>query len=115
MTSSSKVMMPCPTPLPPRPLAAARIPRRCPTTVVRADANLPGACDGSLACSTCHVVLEQSQYDAMDPPDEEEEDMLDLAFGLTDTSRLGCQIKVDKSLAGMVATVPTGAFDLSPK
>ena len=41
--------------------------------------------------------------------------MLDLAFDLTDTSRLGCQIKVDKSLAGMVVTVPSGAFDLTPK
>ena len=79
------------------------------------DIDLEGACDGSLACSTCHVILTQDIYDQLPPPDEEEEDMLDLAFDLTDTSRLGCQIKVDKSLAGMVATVPSGAFDLSPK
>lgn len=56
--------------------------------------DLEGACDGSLACSTCHVIFEQQHYDALPPPEEEEEDMLDLAFGLTDTSRLGCQIKV---------------------
>ena len=68
---------------------------------------LVGACDGSLACSTCHVILEQSHYDALPPPEEEEEDMLDLAFGLTDTSRLGCQIKIDASMKGMVLQVST--------
>lgn len=79
------------------------------------DIDLEGACDGSLACSTCHLILTQDVYDQLPPPEEEEEDMLDLAFDLTDTSRLGCQIKVDKSLAGMVVTVPSGAFDLTPK
>ena len=68
---------------------------------------LAGACDGSLACSTCHVILEQEQYDALPPPEEEEEDMLDLAFGLTDTSRLGCQITIDDSMKGMVLKVRT--------
>jgi len=71
------------------------------------DIELEGACDGSLACSTCHVILEQEQYDALPPPEEEEEDMLDLAFGLTDTSRLGCQIKIDDSMKGMVLKVPS--------
>jgi len=71
------------------------------------DIDLEGACDGSLACSTCHVILEQEQYDALPPPEEEEEDMLDLAFGLTDTSRLGCQIKIDDSMKGMVLKVPS--------
>ena len=56
--------------------------------------DLEGACDGSMACSTCHVVFEQKHFDVLPKPEEEEEDMLDLAFGLTDTSRLGCQIKV---------------------
>lgn len=78
------------------------------------DIDLEGACDGSLACSTCHLILEQNVYDSLPPPEEEEEDMLDLAFDLTDTSRLGCQIKVDESLSGMVATVPSGAYDMSP-
>ena len=70
------------------------------------DIDLEGACDGSLACSTCHLILPQSYYDALAEPDEEELDMLDLAFGLTDTSRLGCQIKVDESLEGIVLKVP---------
>ena len=47
-------------------------------------------------------------YDSLPAPEEEEEDMLDLAMDLTDTSRLGCQIKVTKELAGMVAQVPNG-------
>lgn len=51
---------------------------------------LEGACEQSLACSTCHVILEESIYDNLPTPVEEEEDLLDLAYGLTLTSRLGC-------------------------
>jgi ferredoxin len=51
---------------------------------------LEGACAQSLACSTCHVVLEERIYDSLEPAVEEEEDLLDLAYGLTLTSRLGC-------------------------
>ena len=72
------------------------------------DIELEGACEGSLACSTCHLILEKDVYDALPAPEEEEEDMLDLAMDLTDTSRLGCQITVTKELAGMVARVPSG-------
>lgn len=51
---------------------------------------LEGACESSLACSTCHVILEPKIYDSLPEPVEEEEDLLDLAYGLTHTSRLGC-------------------------
>ena len=78
------------------------------------DIDLEGACDGSLACSTCHVVLEQEYFDMLPEPEEEEEDMLDLAFGLTDTSRLGCQIKLTKELEGIRATIPGGADNMLP-
>lgn len=74
------------------------------------DVDLEGACDGSLACSTCHLVMSQSHFDGMPEPDEEELDMLDLAFGLEDTSRLGCQIKVTKQLDGLVAKLPGANF-----
>jgi len=58
----------------------------------RNDIELEGACEGSLACSTCHVIIDdQAVYDALPEPDDDENDMLDLAFGLTETSRLGCQ------------------------
>ena len=58
------------------------------------------------------MILDQDVYDSLPPPEEEEEDMLDLAFELTDTSRLGCQIKVTKELDGMIARLPSGSTDL---
>ena len=81
------------------------------------DIDLEGACGGELACSTCHVILEQATFDAVEedsPLEEEEEDMLDLALGLTDTSRLGCQIEVTPDLAGMRVTLPSEVADMRP-
>ena len=69
--------------------------------------DLEGACESSLACSTCHVILEDDIYDALEEPCEEEEDLLDLAYGLTLTSRLGCQIKVDRSMEEMTVKLPS--------
>ena len=65
-----------------------------------------GACEGTLACSTCHVVLSLE-----DEATDEELDMLDLAFGLTETSRLGCQVCVSKELSGITVRVPEGVND----
>ena len=65
------------------------------------------ACRGVMACSTCPVSVDEAWRARVGEPPEEEEDMLDLAFELTDTSRLGCQIKVTKELDGMVAKVPS--------
>lgn len=70
------------------------------------DIDLEGACEGSLACSTCHVVVDQSYFDTLDEPSEDEEDMLDLAFGLTHTSRLGCQIIMSDELDGLRVKLP---------
>lgn len=71
------------------------------------DIPLEGACEGSLACSTCHLIIEDdARFAALPTAKEEEEDMLDLAFGLTMTSRLGCQIMVDDSLDGLVVKLP---------
>jgi 2Fe-2S ferredoxin len=75
--------------------------------------NLEGACEGSLACSTCHVIVEKSFYDKLTPPSEDEEDMLDLAFGLTSTSRLGCQIIMTKELDGLTLIVPEETRNIS--
>ena len=69
--------------------------------------DLEGACAQSLACSTCHVVLEESVYDSLPEAVEEEEDLLDLAYGLTLTSRLGCQVKVTRSMEGMTVKLPS--------
>jgi ferredoxin len=72
------------------------------------DVRLEGACECSLACSTCHVILTDDAFEAIqDPPCEDEEDLLDLAFGLTATSRLGCQVKLDKSIDGTRVTLPS--------
>ena len=75
--------------------------------------DLEGACEGSLACSTCHIVLEKSFFESLPEPSEEEEDMLDLAFGLTHTSRLGCQIIIDEKLEGMKVKIPSGTRNMS--
>jgi len=64
------------------------------------------ACNGLMACSTCHVILDGASYAALPPPEESELDMLDLAAGLTETSRLGCQVVMGPALHGKVLTVP---------
>ncbi|WMV55714.1 hypothetical protein MTR67_049099 [Solanum verrucosum] len=68
---------------------------------------LEGACEGSLACSTCHViVMDVDQYNKLEDPTDEENDMLDLAFGLTETSRLGCQVIAKPELDGIRVALP---------
>ena len=62
------------------------------------DIDIEGACGGELACSTCHCILSPELYEQLPEPKEEEVDMLDLAWGLTDTSRLVCQIEVSEEL-----------------
>lgn len=71
---------------------------------------LEGACGGELACSTCHLVFEQEVYDTLPPKSDEEEDMLDLAMELTETSRLGCQIRVTKDFEGIKLTIPDDGY-----
>lgn len=74
---------------------------------------IEGACEGSLACSTCHVIIEPEWFDALPEASEDEEDMLDLAFGLTKTSRLGCQIIVSDEMDGLVVSLPTATRNIS--
>ena len=77
------------------------------------DIDLEGACEGSLACATCHVILEDEIYNMLEEPEEAEEDMLDLAFGLTHTSRLGCQIILTKELDGMRIKLPSATRNIN--
>uniref|UniRef100_A0AC35TM52 2Fe-2S ferredoxin-type domain-containing protein n=1 Tax=Rhabditophanes sp. KR3021 TaxID=114890 RepID=A0AC35TM52_9BILA len=71
-----------------------------------------GACEGTVACCTCHVVLKQEHFDRLAKPDEEEMDMLDLAPVIEDCSRLGCQVILDKrDKPEMHVTVPEIARD----
>uniref|UniRef100_A0A7S1XC96 2Fe-2S ferredoxin n=1 Tax=Compsopogon caeruleus TaxID=31354 RepID=A0A7S1XC96_9RHOD len=75
--------------------------------------DLEGACEGSLACSTCHVYLDEISYGKLSEPTDDENDMLDLAFGLSETSRLGCQVKVSKDLAGMTVRLPPATRNMA--
>jgi ferredoxin, 2Fe-2S len=77
--------------------------------------NLEGACEGSLACSTCHVIVAQDDYERLPDATEDEEDMLDLAFGLTHTSRLGCQIIITEELDGLTVTLPSATRNMMVK
>uniref|UniRef100_A0A8C0ZP62 Adrenal ferredoxin n=1 Tax=Castor canadensis TaxID=51338 RepID=A0A8C0ZP62_CASCN len=70
-----------------------------------------GACEGTLACSTCHLIFEDHIYEKLDAITDEENDMLDLAYGLTDRSRLGCQICLTKSMDNMTVRVPDAVAD----
>jgi 2Fe-2S ferredoxin len=78
----------------------------------RHDIDIEGACEGSLACSTCHVIVDPQWYGRLAEASEEEEDMLDLAFNLTRTSRLGCQIIITKELDGLVVQLPAATRNL---
>eukprot|EP00163_Fabomonas_tropica_P028230 TRINITY_DN5708_c0_g3_i2.p1 TRINITY_DN5708_c0_g3~~TRINITY_DN5708_c0_g3_i2.p1 ORF type:complete len:148 (+),score=20.23 TRINITY_DN5708_c0_g3_i2:684-1127(+) len=74
---------------------------------------MEGACEGSCACSTCHVIVSRDYYDKLPEATEEEDDMLDLAFGLTDTSRLGCQITLAPELDGIVVALPPATRNMA--
>lgn len=78
----------------------------------RNNIDLEGACEGSLACSTCHVVVDNEWYDLLPGASEDEEDMLDLAFGLTHTSRLGCQIIITEELDGLTVQLPAATRNM---
>ena len=72
----------------------------------RNNIDIEGACEGSLACSTCHVIVEESWYERLAEASEDEEDMLDLTFDLQRTSRLGCQIVMTEELDGLTVYLP---------
>lgn len=75
-------------------------------TAHRNGIELEGACEGVCACSTCHLIMPIDLYDNLEDPSEDEEDMLDMAFGLTETSRLGCQITVTADMEGVELEMP---------
>jgi 2Fe-2S ferredoxin len=76
------------------------------------DIDLEGACEGSLACSTCHIIIEEEFFEKLPEASEDEEDMLDLAFGLTHTSRLGCQIIVGDDIDGITVALPNATRNM---
>lgn len=73
---------------------------------------LEGTCEGQMACSTCHVIVAREWFDKLPPAVEEEEDMLDLAAGVTRTSRLSCQIVLSEGLDGLEVRIPAESRDM---
>jgi len=74
--------------------------------------DVEGACEGAMACSTCHVIVDPAWFARLDPPTEDEEDMLDLAPGLKATSRLGCQIVITEAMDGLTVHLPGATRNL---
>lgn len=73
---------------------------------------LEGTCEGQMACSTCHVVVSEAWFERLTEASEEEEDMLDLAAGITRTSRLACQIDLTPELEGLEVRIPPESVDM---
>ena len=74
---------------------------------------LEGTCEGQMACSTCHVLVAKEWFAQLPEASEDEEDMLDLAYGVRPTSRLSCQITLTDALDGIEVTIPADAHDMS--
>tara|TARA_B100000579_G_scaffold86798_1_gene67950 strand:- start:15 stop:347 length:333 start_codon:yes stop_codon:yes gene_type:complete len=74
--------------------------------------DIEGACEGSMACATCHIVVDKEWYSKLPATSDEEKDMLDLTYGLTNTSRLGCQIVITKDLNGLTVKLPSNIYNL---
>jgi len=73
---------------------------------------LEGTCEGQMACSTCHVIVSPDWFARLPDASDDEEDMLDLAAGVTRTSRLACQITLTEALGGLEVRVPSEARDM---
>jgi ferredoxin len=70
---------------------------------------LEGACEGVMACSTCHVIVAAEHFERLPAASEEEDDLLDLAAHATRTSRLACQILLTEALERLDVRIPPGA------
>jgi ferredoxin-2, mitochondrial len=73
---------------------------------------LEGTCEGQMACSTCHVIIAGEWFARLAPASDDEEDMLDLAAGVTQTSRLSCQIELTEELDGIEVQIPKVWHDM---
>ncbi len=73
---------------------------------------LEGTCEGQMACSTCHVIIAADWFGKLDQASDDEEDMLDLAVGVTRTSRLSCQITLTDAIDGIELSIPDEAANM---
>ena len=72
---------------------------------------LEGACEGAMACSTCHVIVAPEDFARLPRASEEEDDLLDLAAHVTGTSRLACQIELTAEMETLTVRMPGGAHN----
>jgi ferredoxin len=81
--------------------------------VAQADGQpLEGTCEGQMACSTCHVIVDAADFAKLPRASEEEDDLLDLALHVTRTSRLACQIWLSAELDNLTVRIPPGAHNM---
>jgi 2Fe-2S ferredoxin len=73
---------------------------------------MEGACEGALACSTCHVIVADEWFDKLPAASANEEDMLDLTYGVTRNSRLACQITITDALDGLTVSLPASTRNM---
>jgi ferredoxin len=73
---------------------------------------LEGTCEGQMACSTCHVIVDPADFARLPRASEEEDDLLDLATHVTRTSRLACQILLDEALGSLTVRMPADARNM---
>lgn len=76
------------------------------------DQPLEGACEGAMACSTCHVIVAPEDFAKLPPASDEEEDMLDFAYGVSRTSRLACQVWLSETLDSLEVRMPGGSANM---
>ena len=74
--------------------------------------DIEGACEGAMACSTCHVIVSKEWFARLGPASEDEEDMLDLAADVHASSRLSCQILLNEELDGIEVSIPRDSYDM---
>jgi ferredoxin len=70
---------------------------------------LEGACEGVMACSTCHVIVDKADFEKLPRASDEEEDLLDLAAHASRTSRLSCQIILTEGMETLDVRIPAGS------
>ncbi|GMH63295.1 hypothetical protein TrRE_jg812 [Triparma retinervis] len=93
------------------PFDPSHVPLNMMTLCQQNSMEIEGACGGELACSTCHVLFSEGDLERVGTPGEEEEDMLDLAYGLEEgRSRLGCQVRIGKEMDGMTVEIPEDPY-----
>lgn len=73
---------------------------------------LEGTCEGQMACSTCHVIVDPADFDKLPPASADEDDLLDLAASVTRTSRLSCQIVLDENWGSLTVRMPRESRDM---